>query len=90
MEQQLWSEIGETQTDRERMLMELERECLEIYRRKVDEAANAKACLHQSIAAMEAEVAMLMATLGDININLQVINLALSHLTSLDYRPVTI
>ncbi|KAH6809771.1 Microtubule associated protein family protein [Perilla frutescens var. frutescens] len=67
--QQLWTEIGETQADKDRMLMELERECLEIYRRKVDEAANAKACLYQSIAAMEAEVAMLMATLGDVNVN---------------------
>ncbi|KAL1565444.1 65-kDa microtubule-associated protein 6-like [Salvia divinorum] len=67
--QQLWTEIGETQADKDRMLMELERECLEIYRRKVDEAANAKARLHQSIASMEAEVAMLIATLGEININ---------------------
>ncbi|XP_057774061.1 65-kDa microtubule-associated protein 6-like isoform X2 [Salvia miltiorrhiza] len=68
--QQLWTEIGETQADKDRMLMELERECLEIYRRKVDEATNAKACLHQSIASMEAEVAMLIAALGEININL--------------------
>ncbi|XP_047974183.1 65-kDa microtubule-associated protein 6-like [Salvia hispanica] len=67
--QQLWTEIGETQADKDRMLMELERECLEIYRRKVDEAANDKARLHQSIASMEAEVAMLIATLGEININ---------------------
>ncbi|XP_047961346.1 65-kDa microtubule-associated protein 6 [Salvia hispanica] len=67
--QQLWTEIGETQSDKDRMLMELERECLEVYRRKVDEAANAKACLHQSIASLEAEVAMLIATLGEININ---------------------
>ncbi|XP_042066457.1 65-kDa microtubule-associated protein 6-like [Salvia splendens] len=67
--QQLWTEIGETQADKDRMLMELERECLEIYRRKVDEAANDKARLHQSIASMEAEAAMLIATLGEININ---------------------
>ncbi|KAL1550601.1 65-kDa microtubule-associated protein 6 [Salvia divinorum] len=67
--QQLWTEIGETQSDKDRMLMELERECLEVYRRKVDEAANAMACLHQSIASLEAEVAMLIATLGEININ---------------------
>ncbi|XP_042048796.1 65-kDa microtubule-associated protein 6-like [Salvia splendens] len=70
--QQLWTEIGETQSDKDRMLMELERECLEVYRRKVDEAANAKACLHQSIASLEAEVAMLIATLVEININLPV------------------
>ena len=50
------------------MLMELERECLEVYRRKVDEAANAKARLHQSVAAKEAELATLMAALGELNI----------------------
>lgn len=54
------------------MLLELERECLEIYRRKVDEAANAKARLHQSVAAKEAELATLMASLGELNINLSV------------------
>ncbi|KAK4403224.1 microtubule-associated protein 6 [Sesamum angolense] len=67
--QQMWTEIGETEADKDRMLLELEQECLEIYRRKVDEAANAKARLHQSIAAKEAEVAMLLAILGDINLN---------------------
>ena len=57
------------------MLMELERECLEIYRRKVDEAANDKARLHQSVAAKEAELATLMATLGELNIDSPVKNL---------------
>ncbi|KZV46420.1 65-kDa microtubule-associated protein 6-like [Dorcoceras hygrometricum] len=51
------------------MLLELERECLEIYRRKVDEAANEKTRLHQCIAAKEAEVCMLMAALGEIYMN---------------------
>ncbi|XP_021821111.1 65-kDa microtubule-associated protein 6-like isoform X2 [Prunus avium] len=51
------------------MLLELERECLDVYRRKVDEAANAKARLHQSVAAKEAELATLMATLGELNID---------------------
>ncbi|GFQ03162.1 65-kda microtubule-associated protein 6 [Phtheirospermum japonicum] len=51
------------------MLSELERECLKLYQKKVDEAANAKARLHQSIAAKEAEIATLMATLGEINVN---------------------
>lgn len=55
------------------MLLELERECLEIYRRKVDEAATAKVHLHQSVAAKEAELAMLMATLGEIHVNSPVI-----------------
>lgn len=71
--QQLWTEIGEAEADKDRMLLELEQECLGIYRRKVEEAANARALLHQSIAAREAEIAMLMATLGEVNVSLQVI-----------------
>lgn len=69
MKQQIWVEIGENETEKDRMLMELERECLQIYQRKVDEAANSKARLHQSVAAIEAEVSSLMATLGVLNIN---------------------
>ncbi|KAM3327726.1 65-kDa microtubule-associated protein 6 isoform X1 [Capsicum galapagoense] len=65
----IWKDIGETEADKDRMLSELERDCLEVYRRKVEEAANTKACLHQSVAAKEAEVATLMAALGELNIN---------------------
>ncbi|KAE9450858.1 hypothetical protein C3L33_17257, partial [Rhododendron williamsianum] len=32
--QQIWIDIGETEVDKDRMLLELERECLEVYRRK--------------------------------------------------------
>nr|ADQ43179.1 unknown [Schrenkiella parvula] len=67
--QQIWVEIGESEAEKDRMLMELERECLQIYQRKVDEAANSKARLHQSVAAIEAEVASLMAALGVLKIN---------------------
>lgn len=67
--QQIWNDIGESEADKDRMLLELERECLEVYRRKVDEAANAKARLHQSVAAKEAELATLMAALGELNLN---------------------
>lgn len=68
-EQQIWIDIGETEVDKDRMLLELERECLEVYRRKVNEAANAKARLHQSVAAKEAELATLMASLGEHNLH---------------------
>lgn len=67
--QQIWNDIGETEVDKDRMLMELERECLEVYRRKVDEAANTKARLHQTVASKEAELATLMAALGELNIH---------------------
>ncbi|XP_062172300.1 65-kDa microtubule-associated protein 6 [Alnus glutinosa] len=67
--QQIWNDIGESEADKDHMLLELERECLEVYRRKVEEAANCKARLHQSVAAKEAELATLMAALGELNIH---------------------
>ncbi|CAI0553070.1 unnamed protein product [Linum tenue] len=66
--QQIWNEIGESETERDSMLIDLERECLEVYRRKVEDAANSKARLHHSVAAKEAELATLMAALGELNI----------------------
>ncbi|KAG7032596.1 65-kDa microtubule-associated protein 6 [Cucurbita argyrosperma subsp. argyrosperma] len=70
--QQIWNDIGESEADKDRMLLELERECLEVYRRKVEEAVNAKARLHQSVASKEAEVATLMAALGELSSSSQV------------------
>nr|XP_023889857.1 65-kDa microtubule-associated protein 1-like isoform X2 [Quercus suber] len=45
---QIWNDInfGESEADKDHTLLELERECLEVYRPKVEEAANAKARLH--------------------------------------------
>lgn len=61
----IWTEIGESDEDQDSMLLEIERECMNVYRRKVDEASNAKAQLHRTVAAKEAELAALMASLGD-------------------------
>nr|XP_010905622.1 65-kDa microtubule-associated protein 6 [Elaeis guineensis] len=69
--QHMWVEIGESEADKERMLLEIERECLGVYRRKVDEASKAKAQLHQSVAAKEAELAALMASLGEHTLHLK-------------------
>lgn len=67
--QQIWNEMGESEADKDRMMLEIERECLEVYQRKIDEAANAKAHLHQSVVAKEAEFATLMASLGELNLH---------------------
>ncbi|XP_039831564.1 65-kDa microtubule-associated protein 6-like [Panicum virgatum] len=61
---QLWGEIGKSRDERERMVRELEAECMRVYRRKVDEATGERALLHQSLAAGEAEIAALTAALG--------------------------
>jgi len=62
--QQLWGDIGKSREERERMVRELEAECMRVYRRKVDEATGERALLHQSLAAGEAEIAALTAALG--------------------------
>lgn len=47
------------------MLFELEQECLEAYRRKVDQANRSRAQLRQAVADAEAELADMCAALGD-------------------------
>ncbi|CAN6204623.1 unnamed protein product [Urochloa humidicola] len=63
--QQIWAEVGESEGEKNKLLLDIERECLEVYRKKVDDANRTRVQLHQSVAAKEAEVASLMATLGE-------------------------
>ena len=66
MKQQIiWDEVGETEDDRDKMLLELERECLEVYRRKVDQANRCRAQLRQAIADSEAELAAVCSAMGE-------------------------
>ncbi|PKA62770.1 65-kDa microtubule-associated protein 6 [Apostasia shenzhenica] len=69
--EQIWTEIGETDAEKDEMLLELERECLQVYRKKVDEASNTRALLRRSIATKEAEFATLVASLGEHNVHMQ-------------------
>lgn len=61
----IWNEVGETDTDRDKMLLELEQECLEVYRRKVDLANRCRAQLRQAIADSEAELAAICSAMGE-------------------------
>ncbi|KAF9668263.1 hypothetical protein SADUNF_Sadunf15G0110800 [Salix dunnii] len=61
----IWNEVGETDTDRDKMLLELEQECLEVYRRKVDQANRSRAQLRQAIADSEAELAAICSAMGE-------------------------
>ena len=72
--QQIWAEIGESEGEKNKVLLDIERECLEVYRRKVDDANRTRVQLHQSVAAKEAEVASLMATLGEHKLYMKVYN----------------
>ncbi|CAI0421331.1 unnamed protein product [Linum tenue] len=63
--QVIWDEIGEEDGDKDMMLQELEQQCLDIYRRKVDSSRKHKAELAQSLADGETEIADLVSALGE-------------------------
>lgn len=69
--EEIWTEIGEGDAEKDRMLLELEMECLQAYRRKVDDAINTRALLRQSLATKEAELAALVGSLGEHNLQMQ-------------------
>lgn len=47
------------------MLLQLEQECLDIYRRKVEKTRKYKADLNESLAEAEAEISYLISALGE-------------------------
>nr|CAD1822920.1 unnamed protein product [Ananas comosus var. bracteatus] len=61
----IWDEVGESDDERDRMLLQLEQECLDVYKRKVDQAAKSRALLLQSLADSKAELAKLLSALGE-------------------------
>ncbi|KAK4253143.1 hypothetical protein QN277_010751 [Acacia crassicarpa] len=61
----IWNEIGESDSDRDKMLLQLEQECLDIYRRKVEETRKYKAHLYQSLSDAEAEITNILSSLGE-------------------------
>ncbi|XP_054812123.1 65-kDa microtubule-associated protein 3-like [Prosopis cineraria] len=61
----IWDEVGEPDTERDKTLLELERECLEVYRRKVDQANRSRAQLRQAIADYEAELAAICSAMAE-------------------------
>ncbi|CAL4913471.1 unnamed protein product [Urochloa decumbens] len=63
--EQIWTDIGEREQDKDRMFLELETECMRVYRRKVDSANAERAQLRQSLMAKEAELKALVASIGE-------------------------
>lgn len=57
------------------MLLELEQECLEAYRRKVDQANHSRAQLRQAVADAEAQLADICAALGDRPAHIKKVNM---------------
>ncbi|XP_042443348.1 65-kDa microtubule-associated protein 3-like [Zingiber officinale] len=65
----IWDEVGESDTEKDKMLVELEQECLKIYRSKVDEANRCRAQLRRAIADSEAEVSAICSAMGELPVH---------------------
>lgn len=63
--QVIWDEVGEPQAARDRVLLDIEQECLEVWRRKIDLANRCRAQLRQAIAEAEAELARICSAMGE-------------------------
>uniref|UniRef100_A0ACD5UG59 Uncharacterized protein n=1 Tax=Avena sativa TaxID=4498 RepID=A0ACD5UG59_AVESA len=67
--QMIWDEVGESDDDRDKMLLQLEQECLDVYRRKVDQASSFRARLLQQLANSKSELTRLLSSLGELSIS---------------------
>ncbi|XP_057486194.1 65-kDa microtubule-associated protein 1-like [Actinidia eriantha] len=63
--QQIWDEVGENDDERDKMLLQLEQECLDVYKRKVDQAAKSREQLLQALADANVELSSLLCALGE-------------------------
>jgi protein regulator of cytokinesis 1 len=67
--QAIWDEVGESDEDRDKMLLQLEQECLDVYRRKVDHASSSRAHLLQQLANSKSELTRLLSALGELSVS---------------------
>ncbi|KAM1063525.1 hypothetical protein TB2_027205 [Malus domestica] len=63
--QKIWDEVGVPDVERDAMFLKIEQECMEVSRRKVDEAKKCKAQLLQKIANHKVELVDICAALGE-------------------------
>lgn len=68
---EIWDEVGEDESGRDTILLEIEQECLEVYTRKVDQAYQCRAQLRQAIADAEAELAQIFSSMGERPMNIR-------------------
>ncbi|KAH9607233.1 hypothetical protein KSS87_021297 [Heliosperma pusillum] len=63
--QQIWDEVGESDEDRDKMLLQIDQECLDVYKRKVDLAVKSRAQLLQTLADANVELSAVLSALGE-------------------------
>jgi protein regulator of cytokinesis 1 len=62
---EIWDEVGESDDERDKLLLQIEQECLDVYKRKVEQAAKSRAELLQTLSDANAELSSLTMSLGD-------------------------
>ena len=60
----IWNAIGESDSDRDKVLVELEQECLQVFRRKVDEDKRCRDQLRRSVADTGHELAAISSAIA--------------------------
>ncbi|XP_065859420.1 65-kDa microtubule-associated protein 3 isoform X2 [Euphorbia lathyris] len=63
--QKIWDDVGENDVRRDEMLLEIEQECLEVYKRKVNKANERRSELQREIVSIEAEIEGICSELGE-------------------------
>ncbi|KAM2508274.1 hypothetical protein ACFX1W_030490 [Malus domestica] len=63
--QEIWNEVGEIDEERDKMLLQLDQECLDVYKRKVELAAKSRAQLLQALSDSRLELSSLLSALGE-------------------------
>uniref|UniRef100_A0ACD5TLA5 Uncharacterized protein n=1 Tax=Avena sativa TaxID=4498 RepID=A0ACD5TLA5_AVESA len=63
--QELWGEIGPDELERDRMILQLEEDCLNVYRKKVEQTRKQKADLLQAMSLGEADIQTILSALGE-------------------------
>ncbi|XP_074576112.1 65-kDa microtubule-associated protein 3-like [Curcuma longa] len=61
----IWDEVGESEGEKDKMMLELEQECRNLYRRKIDEANQYRAQIRLAIAGLEAEIEDICCSMGE-------------------------
>ncbi|CAL0302942.1 unnamed protein product [Lupinus luteus] len=61
----IWDEIGESDSQRDAMVLEIEQKCLELYKKKVDESKQYRSQIQQEIADFETEIAAICMAMGE-------------------------
>lgn len=77
--QQIWDEVGESDEARDKMLLQLEYDCLDVYRKKVDMAVKSRAQLLNTLSGARVELTNLQMALGEKNY-VGIVSICTSHM----------